>query len=140
MSNDVIKAAYRTQKCNAKKRGIDFLLTFDEWWSLWKDYFHMRGRGANGLCMARHNDCGAYSIENVYITTNLGNLKDYHGSEKAKKVRCKVKVTLYEKRIKTIAPWGKRDFGGVDKVFKEKLKVDWEDNKKIALQDEINER
>lgn len=68
--------AYQQQKANSIRRGIAFELTFDEWWGIWKDWFHLRGRGTNGLCMARENDSGPYAIGNVYITTNLGNALD----------------------------------------------------------------
>lgn len=134
------KSAYSKHKCSAKQRGIEFLFTYDEWWSVWKNYFHMRGRGTNGLCMARQNDCGPYSIENVYLTTNLGNLQDYHKSKKAKEDRSRSKIAAYEEKIKARPLWGRRDIGGSDKVFKDKLKNIWDQDKEISLQDEIDMR
>lgn len=65
-----LAAKYRQQKANAKKRGIDFLLTFPQWIAVWDDsgYLAMRGRG-QGYCMARIADQGAYEVGNVYICT-----------------------------------------------------------------------
>lgn len=70
------KRAFQQHRSNAQARGISFEMTFDEWWAIWKDYFHMRGRGTNALCMARENDTGPYAVGNVYLTTNLGNALD----------------------------------------------------------------
>lgn len=69
--------AYRQQRSAALNRDIDWQFTFGSWWSIWRDYYHLRGRGTNGLCMARENDEGPYAPGNVYLTTNLGNLRDY---------------------------------------------------------------
>lgn len=81
------KRAFYSQKANAKRRNIEWDLTFDEWWELWEPYFHMRGHGKNGLCMGRNGDAGPYKVGNVYITTNLGNLLDRKHSQKAKEQR-----------------------------------------------------
>lgn len=70
--------AYAQQRKNSKIRSIEWKFTFASWWQIWQPYFHMRGRGTNGLCMARECDEGAYEPSNVYLTTNLGNLRDYH--------------------------------------------------------------
>jgi|GEM_PF-1884428 len=77
------KRAYQQQRSTAGLRGIAWDITFDEWWGIWQPYWHLRGRGKNGLCMARHGDAGPYSPSNVYLTTNLGNMKDYHHTERA---------------------------------------------------------
>lgn len=70
--------AYELQRHAANWRGIAWEFTFSTWWEIWAPYYHLRGRGKNGLCMARENDEGPYSVENVYLTTNLGNLRDYN--------------------------------------------------------------
>lgn len=70
--------AFSAQRNNSKERGIDFEMTFDEWWTIWEPYFHMRGRGKNELCMARNGDAGPYKVGNVYLATHLGNAYDYH--------------------------------------------------------------
>lgn len=70
--------AYCLHRSNSRVRGIEWGFTFTTWWAIWQPYFHMRGRGTNGLCMARERDEGGYFPGNVYLTTNLGNLQDYH--------------------------------------------------------------
>lgn len=70
--------AYALQRKTAQIREIGWEFTFAQWWAIWQPYFHMRGRGTNGLCMARERDVGPYSPSNAYLTTNLGNLQDYH--------------------------------------------------------------
>lgn len=77
--------AFSTQRKNARERGIEWEMTFDEWWTIWRPYYHMRGRGTNELCMAREGDQGAYKVGNVYLTTHLGNSSDYHGPRREAK-------------------------------------------------------
>lgn len=92
------KHAFQTQHNGAKEREIAWEITFDEWWAIWKDHFHMRGRGANDLCMARQGDTGPYKVGNVYLTTKLGNSADYHDPRNAEK---------RAKQDREAAYWGK---------------------------------
>jgi hypothetical protein len=66
---DLRKRAYNQHKGNAKLRGIPFLLTFDEWWSIWSGSGHWEQRGAHRgeYVMARHGDIGPYAVGNVRI-------------------------------------------------------------------------
>jgi hypothetical protein len=75
-----LSKAYRTQKSHAKKRGIGFYLTFDEWYATWERSGKLaeRGRLSNQYCMARFGDVGFYIINNVEIKTN--NLNCTEGS------------------------------------------------------------
>ena len=63
------KQRYCRQRHHAKARGIEFLFTFEEWWDIWKDKFHLRGRSRYALCMARHGDKGADEVGNVALVT-----------------------------------------------------------------------
>jgi hypothetical protein len=67
--------AFWAQQQNAKYRGVPFLLTFEQWWDIWKKsgHWHERGRGKNKYCMARFGDKGAYEVGNVKIITNSQN-------------------------------------------------------------------
>lgn len=58
---------YKQHKRSAEKRGIEFRLTFDEWWELWEPYYHLRGIGKGRMCMCRELDRGAYEVGNVRI-------------------------------------------------------------------------
>lgn len=61
------KRKYMIQKRNAEKRGIEFLLTFDEWWQLWEPHYHNRGTRKGQMCMCRTLDRGPYAVGNVRI-------------------------------------------------------------------------
>lgn len=67
---------YLEQKKHAGERGIEFLITFPEWWSVWQEsgYWNERGRGR--YVMARNGDVGPYSVGNVFICTASQNSKD----------------------------------------------------------------
>ena len=63
-------------KSGSKARGIEFKLTFSEWWELWQPYFHNRGKRADQFCMCRYMDKGAYEIGNVLIKTQKENAQE----------------------------------------------------------------
>jgi len=65
------KGRYHQQKAGAWKRGIEFLLTFEEWWDVWQKSgkWEQRGKYAGQYVMARFGDKGAYEVENVRICT-----------------------------------------------------------------------
>lgn len=81
---------YMQQRRTAKRRGIEWHLTFIDWWRIWDESgkWEQRGRG-QGYCMARYGDSGPYSIENVYICTIGENFSDsylvHSGAERAQK-------------------------------------------------------
>jgi hypothetical protein len=72
------KKAYTQHKSNAKQRGIEMRMTFDEWKGVWvqSGLWEQRGRGADKYCMCRYNDEGHYEVDNVFIATNSNNLHD----------------------------------------------------------------
>lgn len=68
---------------NAKKRGVGFRLTFEEWWGVWEasGKWSLRGRGRGQYVMARFGDQGVYEIGNVRIclaSENLGERNRSH--------------------------------------------------------------
>lgn len=69
--------AYREQRANAKKRGVEFSLTFLEWWELFKPFYLNRGRAKDKYVMSRYGDAGAYEKGNVFIQTLSENTKEY---------------------------------------------------------------
>jgi hypothetical protein len=62
---------YHNQWHTAKRRGIPFRLTFDEWFAIWLDSGHLeeRGSGRDQYVMARLGNQGAYEVGNVKIIT-----------------------------------------------------------------------
>jgi hypothetical protein len=71
------------QHCgHAKRRGVKFLLTYEEWWLVWKQSgkWHRRGRRRGQYVMARFGDKGPYAVGNVKIITAAANLKERKAS------------------------------------------------------------
>lgn len=100
---DKNKLAYNSQKCSAKKRGIDFQLSYDEWKSIWDASGKPRGRGKDFYCMARHNDTGPYALWNVSIITNSENLSLGNKDRwKNKVVSEETKAKIRNKRAKQL--------------------------------------
>lgn len=64
---------FTRHKANAKRDGKVFLLSFDEWYSLWSPF-----DGVDGLVMCRTNDQGPYELGNVRIDTISNNVKERH--------------------------------------------------------------
>lgn len=64
-----IKNKYSCQKSKAKHRGIDFELTFEEWWNIWQQSgkWEQRGCRKGQYVMSRNNDTGPYAVGNVFI-------------------------------------------------------------------------
>lgn len=60
---------YHQHKGKSLYRGIEFLLTFEEWWDLWQTSgkWEERGRRKDQYVMARFGDQGAYELGNVRI-------------------------------------------------------------------------
>lgn len=62
---------FTDQKSKAKHRGIDFNLTFEEWWSIWEQSgkWNERGIRKGQYVMSRIADQGGYTLDNVMIQT-----------------------------------------------------------------------
>lgn len=60
---------FNQQRGNAKRRGIDWQLSFKEWWGIWSlsGKWNQRGIRTGQYCMARPGDIGPYSMSNVRI-------------------------------------------------------------------------
>ncbi len=72
------KEQYRIQKQNARRRGIGFEITYEQWLEVWGDKIEQRGVGKGKYCMARNNDQGPYAIDNVKIIPFEDNNKEQH--------------------------------------------------------------
>ena len=71
---------YHTHKQGAKRRGIPFKLTFNQWLEIWESsgYLEEMGTKRGQYCMARYKDKGAYTIGNVSIQLSTDNISDRH--------------------------------------------------------------
>lgn len=76
MTKNPYLKAYTQHKSNAKTRGIEMLLTFEEWKAIWinSGKWEKRGKGSDKYCMCRVGDKGHYSLGNVFIDLNKNNV------------------------------------------------------------------
>jgi len=100
-----MKKAYIQQKGDAKKRGIEFKLTFEDWSNWWGADFVNRGVGADKLVMARIGDVGAYELSNIKKITfgdNSRECRSRHGSPAYRGGRVGKPIILEGKTYKDI--------------------------------------
>lgn len=90
---------YTENRSGAKSRGIDWSLTFDEWWSLWLPHYHLRGIGFGKMNLCRTGDVGGYHLHNVRIDTWQANVLEMTETFDAK-VRATRQRKAAEKRDK----------------------------------------
>jgi hypothetical protein len=64
-----MRVKFHAHKANAKGRSIPFLLSFDQWQTLWLDSgkWSQRGPRQGQYVMARNGDSGPYAVGNVRI-------------------------------------------------------------------------
>lgn len=64
-----LRKAFTNQRSHARQRGIEFLLSFEDWLEIWKasGKLDQRGRGKSKFVMARFGDVGPYKKSNVSI-------------------------------------------------------------------------
>ncbi len=75
---------YYRHENRAKRRGIVFNLSFDEWIGWWKSTgkYHLRGRKKGQYQMARFNDIGPYEIGNIKCITMEENTREGNSGSK----------------------------------------------------------
>lgn len=73
---NLYKHRYNVQRLTAKKRGIEWNFTYDEWIDWWGDDIVNRGKRKGQLCMARYNDTGPYHPNNVRKSTLEQNVSE----------------------------------------------------------------
>jgi len=71
------KGKYRSQASKAATRGIEWQLTFEQWWNWWQQTGRWSERGATigKYCMCRYGDIGPYSLDNIYLDLHRENVK-----------------------------------------------------------------
>lgn len=64
---------YRQNLRNAKKRGIEYSLTFKAWLDAWGEFIldENRGVGDKRLRLERIDKCGGYCVGNVHLATQM---------------------------------------------------------------------
>lgn len=91
------KAAFRSQRWNAKRRGIEFKFCLVDWIEWWGDDFELRGVHHGQLVMARNGDLGAYEIGNVFKCLSTVNIAS--GPKADPHVRSERSKNIHARRI-----------------------------------------
>lgn len=70
--------AYQSQARKARRRGVGFTISFEEWraWWLVDDRWSNRGLKRGQFVMARKGDAGPYDLSNIYLATSEQNQAD----------------------------------------------------------------
>jgi hypothetical protein len=74
----VAKQRYNEQKYRATNRGIQFNLTFEQWYDIWDQSgkWEQRGCKKDNYVMSRIGDTGAYDVGNVFVQLHTSNARD----------------------------------------------------------------
>lgn len=85
-----LKSAFNTQLNDAKRRGIAFEFSFEEWLKVWTEsgHLHERGNRKNQYVMARNGDTGPYAEWNVRCVTVAKNVNERHLGATRSKETC----------------------------------------------------
>jgi len=77
--NNPIKAAYFNLRCNAKRRGKKFDLSFEEFktFAIETKYYKKKGIFSTSLHIDRIDETKGYSIDNIQTLTNSANVKKH---------------------------------------------------------------
>lgn len=67
---------FLSHRNGAAARGIEFEMTFEEWWAIWEPRFADRGRKVGQVVMCRAGDEGPYRTGNVRIDTVTANHRE----------------------------------------------------------------
>ena len=73
MDRSSARLRYAQHKKNAAKRGVEFELSFEEWWAIWEPHWERRGTHKDQLGMCRTHDKGPYRVGNVRLDSPKGN-------------------------------------------------------------------
>jgi hypothetical protein len=95
-------AKYRQQQAGAAKRGIEWRLTFGEWWSLWEPHYANRGRKKTQLVMCRTLDSGPYELGNVRIDLACNN---GHERKMSRFAKWGCRYTHNRRALRHLAEW-----------------------------------
>lgn len=59
------RLSYSRMKAQAKFRGEEFLLTWEEYQQIWEGKWHLRTSHKGGLCLTRKDWTGSWSVANI---------------------------------------------------------------------------
>lgn len=94
------KRRWQIHRMNAKLRGIEFKLTFEEWFCWWVNtgHYHERGREVGKYVMGRKGDKGAYELGNIEcVLANVNSTAPHIGKPKSEEWKNKLRATRAER-------------------------------------------
>jgi hypothetical protein len=129
--NNPERAAFRSQRSSATKRGIRFMLSFDEWWKVWQNSgkWGQRGKLEGQYVMARFADSGPYAVNNVRICTKGENREEYLSA-------------LSEEQRRAIGQrgLGKRRTPGQRQILSKAVKAMWSRGARTPITEETRQK
>jgi hypothetical protein len=100
--SDPDKRKYDVHRTNARMRGIEFKLTFEEWFCWWMDTGHYseRGNKRGQYVMARKGDQGPYALGNIEcLQAQVNSVAPHAGKPKSEAWKAAFRKTQSER------PW-----------------------------------
>jgi len=97
MDKATAKKRFTSQKRNAKTRGVEWNLTFEEWMEWWGDDLDRRGSGHDLLQMQRIGDAGAYELGNIrkgYPRDNSATYSRVTANKRAEEAKRRLQAAL----------------------------------------------
>lgn len=88
---------FKVHSVNAKQRGVEFKLTFEEWFSWWHEtgHYHERGNKRGQYVMARKGDKGAYELGNIEcMQAQVNSTAAHFGKTRSPEARANMSAAL----------------------------------------------
>lgn len=107
------RRAYLAHRACSRWRGIEFFLTFEQWWKIWwgSGHWDERGKFAYQYVMARFGDKGPYAVGNVKIITVSENVREAHVGRK-RSASCQKKMNMILKNAWNVGAFDDRNLRG----------------------------
>jgi len=70
---------WQLAKAQANFRQEEWDLEFEDFYQMWKNDWHNRGRKPEDMCMTRVDKEGAWSVDNVHVISRLQHLQEQGG-------------------------------------------------------------
>jgi hypothetical protein len=80
---------WQLAKAQAKFRGEEFTLTFDQYYNIWLPLWDQRGRKSGDMCMTRRDESRGWTKTNTVILTRKEHFETRSGRGADKKKRNK---------------------------------------------------
>ena len=83
-----IRMAWSRMKAQAKFRGEEFILTWDEFQAIWEGRWHLRGTYKNSLVLVRKDNEQPWCLDNVEVIVRLEQWRRQNKPRKGQGKKC----------------------------------------------------